>query len=122
MAEIRDGNLPYAKPDRLSPATGVAGAGTYTPDVRAYKTHRVQANGSTLTIAAPINAVVGQIIVIDLKNNSGGVITTTWNSVYKLAGAAWTEPANNKRRLVMFVCTTTSVFLEISRSSGDVDS
>lgn len=86
-----------------------------------------QGSTGTWTMAAPtmgINAMptAGNCrprILINILNISTGGITTSWASVFKLAGGAWTDPANGKQRSVEFLWNGT-VWHELFRSSGDV--
>jgi hypothetical protein len=58
-------------------------------------------NATGFTIANPTNSVDTQMIIITLKNTSGGVMATpTWDTAYKLA--TFTKPANGFRRSVTF--------------------
>lgn len=79
---------------------------------------KLTANGS-LTIAIPSNPTTGQVIKIDLLNNTAGSITTTWVAVFKLSGGSWTDPAAGKRRKIQFTYDGSN-WVEDSRSSGDI--
>lgn len=59
-----------------------------------------------------------QLVAVQIANQSGGSITTTFGGNFRLAGA-WTDPANNKTRLIVFVQLNTA-FLEIARSAADI--
>jgi hypothetical protein len=72
------------------------------------------------TIAAPTNAVPGMTITIYISNGTGGSITTTWNSVYKLAGGTWTDPATGKLRGIMFKTVDGINWREIGRTTADL--
>jgi hypothetical protein len=74
--------------------------------------------GAGRTIAAPTDPAKGMEITIDILNNTGGAITTTWNAAYKLGGA-WTDPATTKRRTIRFRYDGTS-WIEIARATGDI--
>jgi hypothetical protein len=60
----------------------------------------VTARGPTLTIGAPTNARDGAELDITIHNMSGGAITTTWNSAFKMS--PWTEPATGFNRSAQF--------------------
>ena len=77
------------------------------------------------TIAQPINLPTGGpgttgnfISIFQIKNNTAGAITTTFNAFYKLAGA-WVDPAAGKSRFLWMVYDGVNM-LEISRSAADV--
>lgn len=58
-------------------------------------------NGTGFTIANPTNAVGGQLLMIQVKNTSGGALgTITWDTLYKMA--SFTKPANGFNRTVTF--------------------
>src|SRR6266508_1930082 len=96
---------------------GSAGAGTSTFDVGRGLYHRLTCTAPSRTIAAPVAGVVasqgslpdvpgtpkldpGTLIFIEVKNASGGVLTLTWNAIFKQAAAA---PGNGTRRVYPFV-------------------
>jgi hypothetical protein len=70
------------------------------------------------TIGAPTNAVPGASFTIDLANASGGAIVTTFNAIFKLAGA-WVDPAAGKRRKLTVTYDGTN-WVEDGRSAGDI--
>lgn len=70
------------------------------------------------TIGLPTNPRNGQRITYDILNSSGGAMTTTWNGVFKLAGA-WVDPANTKRRKITFTYDGTN-WVEDSRTGIDI--
>lgn len=73
---------------------------------------------SPQAMQAPVNAVVGKAISLDIYNGTGGALTTTWNAVFKLAGA-WVDPANTKRRTITFYYDGTN-WVELSRAAADI--
>jgi len=84
--------------------------------------HTVVANAATApTIGAPTqNGVVGQWLLIVIRNASGGAMgATTFNAAYRLQ-AAWTNPANNNQRAVMFRGNGAGVWHEVWRNTADV--
>lgn len=75
-------------------------------------------NGTAFTVANPTNAIVGQQIVVMIRNTSGGALgTVTWDTLYKLA--TWTSPANANSRSITFVYDSTN-WVETSRTTADV--
>ena len=72
------------------------------------------------TIATATNPVDGQGIDFTIYNGSGGAMTTTWGTGYKLAGA-WVDPANTKYRSIRFRYNSTIVsWMEVSRTAADI--
>lgn len=58
-------------------------------------------NGTAFTINAPTNPTTGQILVITIRNTSGGALgVITWNAVFKML--AFTSPTNNNACDIMF--------------------
>jgi parallel beta-helix repeat protein len=77
--------------------------------------------GGSRTMEAPTHGVAGMRITIEIKNNTGGAITTTWNAAFEFAGAtAPTDPATGKRRLIVFEYGFNGKWQEISKSSADL--
>ena len=74
--------------------------------------------GAGRTFAAPTAPASGMVITVDILNNTGGAITTTWNAVFKLAGA-WTDPAATKRRTITFYYDGTN-WVETTRVAADI--
>jgi hypothetical protein len=91
-------------------------ASPVTVDASAGKLQQLVATTSR-TISAPTNPVVGQEVTILIHNSSGGSMTTTWDSAYRLGGA-WTDPANGANRTITFVYNGTN-WKETSRTTGD---
>lgn len=73
---------------------------------------------SPQTMQAPVNPVAGKAITLDIYNGTGGALTTTWNAVFKLAGA-WVDPANTKRRTISFYYDGTN-WVELCRAAADI--
>ena len=75
---------------------------SYAPDVFEYKHHVIllQAASST-TINAPLNPLGGREIDLVIWNSSGGSITVTFNSVFKIGG--YSNPATGFRATARFV-------------------
>jgi hypothetical protein len=77
-------------------------------------------NGAAFTIATPTNISANQVIGFRIYNTSGGALgTLTWGAGYRLAGGAWTSPANLTSRYIQFDYQG-GVWYERFRSSGDV--
>lgn len=87
-------------------------------------THFYLQTSSSRTIGPPTNPTQGQVITFYIAANAGG-IATTWDAAYHLAGA-WTDPANNKTRVITFAYVSRSGsglrWLEVSRSAADQSS
>lgn len=99
------------------------GGAAVTPDASAASFFSVNVVTATAyTINSPTNVLgtpgQSQLLAIQISNQSGGSITTTFGGNFHLAGA-WTDPANNKTRLIVFVQLNTA-FLEIARSAADI--
>lgn len=79
-------------------------------------------NAVAFTIAAPINppaAGNAMVLVLTVRNASGGALgALTFNAVFKL-GAAWVQPANGFSRTISFVWNGTN-WVEAFRSAADV--
>lgn len=77
--------------------------------------------GGSRTIAAPTNATPGRRIWIEVLNNTGGAIVTTWNAAYSFVGVGgWTDPATTKKRFVLFeVTAATPTLVAIAKASAD---
>lgn len=77
--------------------------------------------GGSRTISAPATTRVraGSLLILRLKNNTAGAITTTWNAAYKLSGA-WVDPAAGKVRCIGFFATANNVFVEAFRTDADI--
>jgi Pectate lyase superfamily protein/Right handed beta helix region len=78
----------------------------------------LEAKGSR-TIANVNQRVAGATVTFDIKNGTGGAITTTWNEAYKLAGA-WVDPAAGKSRTVTFYCYDGTNWRELGRAAADI--
>jgi hypothetical protein len=76
------------------------------------------AAGGSRTMANPINLLDGQFVTVDLLNNTGAGIVTTWAATWRLAGA-WVDPAAGKRRLITFYCYDGTNAREVSRTAAD---
>jgi hypothetical protein len=76
-------------------------------------------DGVAFTIANPTNApVIGQRIMYDIWNNSGGAMgVITWASEFKLAGA-FTNPADGQRRRIEFE-RRSGAWREVFRTDAD---
>lgn len=68
--------------------------------------------------AMPTAGICRPRILINILNDSGSTITTSWASVFALAGT-WTDPANGKQRSVEFLWNGTK-WHELFRSAADV--
>lgn len=76
-------------------------------------------NGTAFTISNPTNLTLGQRVVYDILNSSGGALgAITWGANFLLAGA-FTNPANTKRRLIEFYYDGTNA-VEVSRAAADI--
>jgi hypothetical protein len=77
-------------------------------------------NAVAFTIENPTRPREGAQIVLDIYNNSGGVMgAITWGSEYQLAGAM-TNPANTKHRLIAFYRAKDAKWRELYRSVADI--
>lgn len=94
-----------------------------TPDLSAASFFSVSVmTPGAYTINNPTNSLgtagQSQLVAIQVSNQSGGGITTTFGGNFHLAGA-WTDPATGKSRLIVCVQLNTT-FLEIARSAADI--
>ncbi|HKR56935.1 MAG TPA: hypothetical protein VJS20_11600 [Gemmatimonadales bacterium] len=133
MAAVFNGTVIPASTITLATLTRLAlvnttltssGGSAVTPDVSTATFFSVNVTSTgAYTINNPTNALatsgVGQLVVVQVQNSSGGAITTTFGGNWHLAGGAWTDPANTKSRLAVFVQLNTA-FLELARSSADL--
>jgi hypothetical protein len=81
-------------------SASVAAAGSYTINCKTADYVVLEAAGSTMTVAAPTNAIDGQAIDVSIWNVSGGALTVTWNAVFRTNG--WVDPANGANRSIRF--------------------
>ena len=85
---------------------GPAYAATITPDARYGGLGVAVTNTTAFTVAAPINPPDGfhtQFYFMEFQNSSGGVMgAITWNAVYLFAGITWVNPANTKKRSILW--------------------
>lgn len=81
-----------------------SGAGTVTPDLNLGGVSQFTCTAATITIANPGPAdkavVLGELLLIKVKNTSGGALTITWGSQYKVANTA---PATGNQRGFLFM-------------------
>jgi hypothetical protein len=113
------------RPSRLgTPAVLLTsiGGGAVAVDVSAGTYFSITVNSTgAYTISNPTglygSGTVQQPVVVEVHNNSGGAITTTFAANWHLAGA-WVDPGNGKSRFATFLQLNT-VFQEISRSVAD---
>ena len=76
-------------------------------------------NGVAFTISNPTNAMDGGWFVLDIKNSSGGALgAITFGAAFLLAGA-FVNPANTKRRTIMFYFDATN-WVEVARAAADI--
>jgi hypothetical protein len=76
-------------------------------------------NTTPFTMANPTNSRVGQEIIYDIINASGGTMgAITWGSAFKLAGA-FTNPTNGLRRTISFYYDGTN-WVETSRAAANI--
>lgn len=78
----------------------VAAAGSYIINCKTADYVVLEAQGSTMTVAAPINPIDGQAIDISIWNTSGGALTVTWDAVFRTNG--WVNPATGFNRSIRF--------------------
>ena len=96
-------SVPARLPDtKLFTRTSVSvlAAGSYAIDCKTADYVVIEAAGSTMTVAAPTNAIDGQAIDVSIWNVSGGALTVTWNAVFRTNG--WVDPANGANRSIRF--------------------
>lgn len=95
--------------------TDIAAGNTYTPDILLGSYHRiVVTSAGALTIANPLNipltgstVIASYELILDIFNNSGGVITVVWGANYKTTG--FVAPANGSRVVVHFHSDTNNM-------------
>ena len=97
----------------------VAYSASITIDAREGNTFEVTAtNGTAFTVNAPTNPADGQVMLLTIKNTSGGALgAITWNAVFKMA--AWTSPATANNRSITFVYDGTN-WIERHRTASDI--
>lgn len=70
-------------------------------------------------ISEPTNPILGQTLIIEFRNTSGGAAgAVTWNAVFKI-GAAWTSAATGFNRRIAFYFNGTN-WVELYRQTVDV--
>lgn len=75
-------------------------------------------NNTAFTIANPTQGSDDRVILITVRNTSGGGLgAVTWDTLYKLA--AWTSPANGFSRSISYRFNGTN-WVEVSRTTVDV--
>jgi len=85
----------------------------------AYQVTEVDVTAATYTVANIIYPLYGQLLVVIIKNTSGGGITITWDTGYKLG--AWTNPATGFSRSITFYADYASqAYVEVGRGTVDV--
>lgn len=78
----------------------------------------VATDGVAFTINAPTSPVRGRILVVRIRNTSGGVLgAVTWNAIYKLS--AWAQPGNGFSRSISFRYDGTN-WIQESQTGVDV--
>lgn len=82
-------------------ADSVAVAGGTAPDTRASSVFVYTASGATLTIPAPEWPERGRRISIEVRNDSGGALTVTWNAKYVFV-TAYAAPEDGFHNTVQF--------------------
>jgi hypothetical protein len=84
--------------------TGIAATygATVSIDAAAATTHVIAAtNATAFTILNPTNPATGRLLVVQVKNTSGGALgTVTWDTLYKMA--TFVKPANGFTRSAGF--------------------
>ena len=78
----------------------VAAAGSYAINCKTADYVVLEAQGSTMTVSAPTNAIDGQAIDVSIWNTSGGALTVTWDAVFRTNG--WVDPGNGGNRSIRF--------------------
>lgn len=85
----------------------------------AYQVTEITVTASTYTVASITYPLYGQLLVVIIKNTSGGALTVTWGAGYKLA--SWTSPATGYSRSITFFADYDSqTYLEVCRGTVDV--
>lgn len=75
-------------------------------------------NGTAFTINAPTGGITGQIILVTIRNTSGGALgVATWNAVFKMV--AWVQPATAFSRSILFRYDGAN-WVEMMRGAADV--
>lgn len=75
--------------------------------------------GGSRSIQNYSNWLSGHVFTVRIFNNTAGAITTSWPSLYKLAGA-WVDPAAGKSRTITFRMDSSAFCYEVSRSAADI--
>jgi len=85
----------------------------------AYDVTEVVVTTSTYTVASITYPLYGQLLVVVIKNTSGGATTISWGTGYKLG--AWTNPATGYSRSITFYADYASqAYVEVCRGTVDV--
>lgn len=85
----------------------------------AYQVTEVDVTTATYTVANITYPLYGQLLVVIIKNTSGGATAITWSAGYKLG--AWTNPATGFSRSITFYADNASqAYVEVCRGTVDV--
>ena len=104
-----------------SASGNVPNLGSYTPDLRVALEHNITVTGAAWTLNAPIlppQLIAGwtPVLILHIRNASGGVIATTFNAVYHQP--AWVEPTNGNGNIsIMHFDQTAGVWYNTSRQA-----
>lgn len=103
MATMFDQNFEIVSPVFRMDVRASAGAGTTTPDLSLGCVLEQTCTAATRTIANPAAGfpkAIGQRFFVRIKNTSGGALTLTWGSEYKVVNTA---PATANQRIYEFI-------------------
>lgn len=85
----------------------------------AYQVTEVDVTAATYTVTNITYPLYGQLLVVIIKNTSGGATTVSWGVGYKLG--AWTSPATGFSRSITFYADVASqAYVEVGRGTVDV--
>lgn len=95
----------------------IAGAGAIAPDLSLGSNLEVTLNGATATINNPTNMLAGQMVTVELFNNSGGASVVTWGGGW-LGSAQIVVPATTKRRISLWRTRSNGTQLILQQQTG----
>ena len=114
-------NQPFQVPRIAQKRNNLTEAASITPNLQNGSICILTGTLASRTINAPAGAPLGApnafVMIFDIKNSSGGAMTTTWASAYITSG--WTDPANGKRKTIQFWYDGTN-YVQLGNPSPDL--
>ena len=102
---------PYPFPQASLKTTITTTGATYIPNMQRYIVHRLNITASspaTLSLSTPAlgpsasSSHAGKVMVVDIFNNTGGVLTTSFDGIY-VTNNRYLDPPNGQHNLLTFI-------------------